>query len=751
MIAFSEEDFFAEPHISGGTHPIFSKRLDEKSFLVALFNDESYIEEAELAFDEIDGENFRFKLFIEKFLLKSEERGLPEFSFLFISAHSEIAYLINNMPPILIGNIDGTISKLQESKKRVTSTSFSIATFPFLNASNILLCNKNIVVDTIHPLFSGLFSKKEVLDTLNKDKERAADLKEDLNFVFINSAIKKYIKFSIHEKIESKISAVSEFEEKLNDILVESFSDNVVYNTNTSLVFSELILNAFEHGVLNISPEQKQELILEDKFDEYILEEEQKTDKKIDVSISFYDDKILKITINDHGDGFDYYSYMSKLTNVSDSSFRGRGLIMSLNICTALFYSERGNKVTYYVRYKEEDSQTDFKVDEEAYLRSLTALYVEDDEFIRSSMTHMLKRDVKTLLIAEDGAEGLALYKKYKPKLIITDVEMPKLDGLDMTEEIKKDNPEAKIVITTGYSSEEFLMKAIDVGVDKFLVKPISVSKLRKTLRDLAKSIFYHEVATKQANINMKNMSSELNELKATSSHLTAIEKSTRERQQLVIKDNSELLENLKSEIYYKTEEALSGDIYGLYKIDEDRTFIFIIDSMGKGVNASITPLISSVYINSSMDIALKRDDYNFEKVVNYYGDYIKNYILDEECISITFIEIDTKESILSKAGFGMFPTIILDKTTQETKLIKSLNPPYSKHKKEETIFSSENLPKEFSILTFSDTIISEGKLSMEFLENKLQEDITLADLLVAGNSGRIISDDLTIIKVSTK
>lgn len=112
----------------------------------------------------------------------------------------------------------------------------------------------------------------------------------------------------------------------------------------------------------------------------------------------------------------------------------------------------------------------------------LKVLYVEDIDVIRSSIKSTLSLYFSEVYDAEDGEKGLELFYKYMPDLVITDIEMPILNGLDMIKEIKKISPQTPIIITTAYDDVDFLLRAIEIGVDRFLVKPIQNDKLIEAL-----------------------------------------------------------------------------------------------------------------------------------------------------------------------------------------------------------------------------------------------------------------------------
>ncbi|HCA27938.1 MAG TPA: diguanylate cyclase, partial [Betaproteobacteria bacterium] len=115
-------------------------------------------------------------------------------------------------------------------------------------------------------------------------------------------------------------------------------------------------------------------------------------------------------------------------------------------------------------------------------LRNLSVLYVEDDSLVRDQLSQYLKRRVNALYTAANGREGLALFLEHKPALVITDVMMPEMDGLKMAEAIKAASPATPIIITTAFNETDFLLKAIDIGIDKYLIKPVKLHALERAI-----------------------------------------------------------------------------------------------------------------------------------------------------------------------------------------------------------------------------------------------------------------------------
>ncbi len=129
-------------------------------------------------------------------------------------------------------------------------------------------------------------------------------------------------------------------------------------------------------------------------------------------------------------------------------------------------------------------------------LADLTVLYVEDEASTRELVSAMLQRRVKTLFVAENGQEGLARYREHAPDIVITDVKMPVMDGLEMARKIKEISRERMIIVTTAYHDSGHLMEAIDIGVDQYVLKPIETERLFSALHKCAAiALFDRETA----------------------------------------------------------------------------------------------------------------------------------------------------------------------------------------------------------------------------------------------------------------
>ncbi len=117
---------------------------------------------------------------------------------------------------------------------------------------------------------------------------------------------------------------------------------------------------------------------------------------------------------------------------------------------------------------------------------NISVLFVDDNETIRQLYRRILEKHVNHLYIAKNGHHGLELYQKHKPDLVITDMVMPVMNGLEMVKEIKKIAPDAKFVVMSAYSEKDSFVESIHLGIDGYLMKPVEAKKLLSLIDEFA-------------------------------------------------------------------------------------------------------------------------------------------------------------------------------------------------------------------------------------------------------------------------
>jgi len=119
-------------------------------------------------------------------------------------------------------------------------------------------------------------------------------------------------------------------------------------------------------------------------------------------------------------------------------------------------------------------------------LNSLRLLYVEDDTEALEELAHFLKKRVSSLATASNGLEALELCRRQTFDAIICDLWMPEMDGLTFIQSIRDEGFQIPVIITSAFSDIDTILKAVDLGIVKYCVKPLEVDELITCLNRIA-------------------------------------------------------------------------------------------------------------------------------------------------------------------------------------------------------------------------------------------------------------------------
>lgn len=122
----------------------------------------------------------------------------------------------------------------------------------------------------------------------------------------------------------------------------------------------------------------------------------------------------------------------------------------------------------------------------EIILKNSSLLLAEDEKNLRDSFAKVLLLYVDKVYTASDGEEALILYNEHHPDIIITDVKMPKLNGLELIKRIRKENHDIPIIVTSAYTDKDFLLDSIKLSLVDYVVKPIKEGDLTRLLQSSA-------------------------------------------------------------------------------------------------------------------------------------------------------------------------------------------------------------------------------------------------------------------------
>lgn len=115
-------------------------------------------------------------------------------------------------------------------------------------------------------------------------------------------------------------------------------------------------------------------------------------------------------------------------------------------------------------------------------LQSLTLLYAEDEVGLRQNIADSLRYYLKEVYEANDGKEAYDIYSEKKPDIILSDIHMPNVNGLEFVKKVRQTNRNIPIVMITAHTDKEYLLEAVELHMEKYIVKPIELEPLFEVL-----------------------------------------------------------------------------------------------------------------------------------------------------------------------------------------------------------------------------------------------------------------------------
>ncbi|WP_227871984.1 response regulator [Paenibacillus albus] len=121
-----------------------------------------------------------------------------------------------------------------------------------------------------------------------------------------------------------------------------------------------------------------------------------------------------------------------------------------------------------------------------------TLLIVEDEELVRNGIKRLLpfeEFNITEVIEADNGEEGLRLFLSRSPDIVLLDINIPKMNGLEFARKAKELKPAVKIAVITGYDYYEYAVTALKIGIDDYVLKPVSKTDVYEVLRKLVEKL----------------------------------------------------------------------------------------------------------------------------------------------------------------------------------------------------------------------------------------------------------------------
>jgi hypothetical protein len=293
--------------------------------------------------------------FIKPILLE-EETLCVDFICLDMSL-SKMYYAKFSMPPFLLQkNTTGEVVRIPSNNTPISKWhgGVNVGSYAIEDIQKFLFYSDGIVenatqdgrcyAEYIDGDFQTSFTREEFKEKMNA---KLTDQEDDFSLVFLNTLYPQTMQLLTTQTYETRLDMINEAV-LLYGELWEQWSSDTRLGIKATMVFNELILNAYEHGNLEVDSQTKHAMLEDDTFFDVMKEKEQKCDKKIFVNvykIVHFDSEYILTTIEDEGEGFD----TQLLTTIfrKSKNFNGRGVFLSRKNSMGIYYNEKGNKVLF--------------------------------------------------------------------------------------------------------------------------------------------------------------------------------------------------------------------------------------------------------------------------------------------------------------------------------------------------------------------------------------------------------------------
>jgi len=243
------------------------------------------------------------------------------------------------------------------------------------------------------------------------------------------------------------------------------------------------------------------------------------------------------------------------------------------------------------------------------FTKTLKVLYVEDNTGAQKSILLLLKNFFDDIITANDGLDGLEKFKHNKFDLIISDIRMPKMNGIDMCKKIKENTNsrpyDIPIIITTAHNESDILLECIKLNIDGFLLKPINFKQLEKTIRQVCERIYYQRKSLEYEQTLEQLVEERTKELEIA-------------KQELIQMANKDPLTNLYNRRYFT---EISKTLIEITKREKDSLSALMIDiDRFKNINDTYGHAIGDKVIKKLAKTLLKYTR-NSDVVVRFGGE----------------------------------------------------------------------------------------------------------------------------------
>ena len=382
-------------------------------------------------------------------------------------------------------------------------------------------------------------------------------------------------------------------------------------------------------------------------------------------------------------------------------------------------------------------------------------LIIDDEKLVRESIAIYLEDSGYMVIEAEEGKQGIERFCEFNPDLVLCDLRMPQLDGLEVLKKLGEISPDTPIIIVSGAGQIHDVVEALRLGAHDYLVKP--VSDLAVLENAVVNALSHHKLEQENQSYRAE-LEAANQELEKNLQLLQEDQEAGRRAQLQLLPEPDSVISGFRFQHAIIPSLNLSGDFIDYFKISERYMGFYIADVSGHGAAAAFVTMTLKSLINHPLrqfrvgenDMAI-----NPAAFLGYLNKELISANLGKH-ITIFYGVIDCDENLLTYSVAGQYPAPVL-KTNNKVTLIDSCGFPIGLF--EWANFENESLliGKDFQLLMVSDGWLelvsgNKGPADEDFLFEYVNEkDVGIDNMMLPVNQypSDNLPDDITVFIVT--
>ena len=277
-------------------------------------------------------------------------------------------------------------------------------------------------------------------------------------------------------------------------------------------------------------------------------------------------------------------------------------------------------------------------------LNGLSILLVEDDPTALATLKQYFTRYGATVLTADNGRAGFEMFEEKRPQLVISDIRMPGEDGISMVTAIRKIDPDVGVIIVSAHNEPQVLLQSIDVGVTKYLVKPVDLGALRAAVLSVA------GVLAKRRSLEAR--------LRDMSSVISQAEYDAEKIQSYINRSmGTEQIRQIDAVRYrFVPKGEVSGDFFCVEQFG-DTLYVLVADGSGHGLSAILPALQVPRLFRTQA-----RQGYSLLTIADAINRSLNEQKLAEHFVAATLLRMNYREGYIEVMNCGNPPVLLVDR-----------------------------------------------------------------------------------------